>query len=192
MTETFILRCGLSGGLMLSALRRADCLIDRGQQGLDVERLAAKRNAFGQIASLWTLGSGYDDNADVRSADAPAPSFTRGCSSHARRCSTPRKVRETNLDDGVLYGHNLSLYQHRSNLKATMNHKVKRQAVKGKRVARAFVAGLGSLLSVSAPQASHYHPAPSAQAALRNDFARIGRDMSVVVERERNGEKASR
>lgn len=73
-----------------------------------------------------------------------------------------------------------------------MNQHVKRQAVKGRRVAKAFVAGLGSLLSISSPQAGHYHPAPSAQEALRGDFARIGRDMHVVVKRERRREKVSR
>lgn len=73
-----------------------------------------------------------------------------------------------------------------------MNHRVKRQAVRGRAAARAFMAGLGSLLSISTPQASHYHPAPSAQAALRSDFVRIGRDMYVVVERERQNEKATR
>jgi hypothetical protein len=73
-----------------------------------------------------------------------------------------------------------------------MNHRVKRQAVRGRTAAKALVAGLGSLLSISTPQASHYHPAASAQSALRGDFVRIGRDMTVVVERERQHEKASR
>lgn len=73
-----------------------------------------------------------------------------------------------------------------------MNHRVKRQAVKGRAAAKAFVAGLGSLLSISTPQAGHYHPTPSAQTSLRGDFVRIGRDMTVVVERERQHEKASR
>jgi len=74
-----------------------------------------------------------------------------------------------------------------------MNQRMKRQAARGKRVAKAFVAGLGSLLSISTPHASHYNPtATSAQAALRADFARIGRDMYVVVERERQNEKAAR
>ncbi|MFC3705666.1 hypothetical protein ACFOOL_12960 [Devosia honganensis] len=73
-----------------------------------------------------------------------------------------------------------------------MNHRVKRQAARGRAAAKAFVAGLGSLLAVSTPQASHYQPAPSAQAALRGDFVRIGRDMTVVVERERQHEKTSR
>lgn len=73
-----------------------------------------------------------------------------------------------------------------------MNHRVKRQAVRGRAAAKAFVAGLGSLLAISTPQTSHYQPAPSAQAALRGDFVRIGRDMTVVVERERRNEKAAR
>lgn len=73
-----------------------------------------------------------------------------------------------------------------------MSQQVNRQAVKGKRMAKALVAGFGSLLSLFAPRGSHYHPAPSARAALRDDIARIGQDMSVVVERARNGEKASR
>lgn len=102
------------------------------------------------------------------------------------------KLAETKLRDNVLYGHNVGLYEALSNWVGIMNHRVKRQAVKGKRMAKAFVAGLGSLLTVSSPHAGHYHPAPSAQEALRSDFARIGRDMKVVVQRERQNEKASR
>lgn len=103
----------------------------------------------------------------------------------------PRKLAETNLRDSVLYGHIVRLYEARNDREGPMNQRMKRQAVKGKRMAKAVVAGLGSLLSISTPQASHYHPAPSAQAALRGDFARIGRDMHVVVERERRHEKTS-
>jgi hypothetical protein len=99
---------------------------------------------------------------------------------------------ETNFRDSVLYGHIVGLYEARNDRKVPMNQRMKRQAVRGKRVAKAFVAGLGSLLSVSTPQASHYHPAPSAQSALRGDFARIGRDMYIVVERERQNEKTNR
>ena len=66
-----------------------------------------------------------------------------------------------------------------------------RPTSKSRRAVKAFVAGLGSLVSISTPQAGHYHPAPSAQAALLADFARIGRDMTKVVERERRDEKAA-
>lgn len=102
------------------------------------------------------------------------------------------KLAETIFRDRVLYGHIVRLYEARNDREGPMNQRMKRQAVKSKRVAKAFVAGLGSLLSISTPHASHYHPAPSAQAALRGDFVRIGRDMTVVVERERQHEKTSR
>jgi hypothetical protein len=105
--------------------------------------------------------------------------------------SARRKVAETIFRDSVLYGHVARLYEARNDREGPMNQRMKRQAVKGKRIAKAVVAGFGSLLSISTAQASHYHPAPSAQAALRADFARVGRDMSVVVERERRHEKAS-
>lgn len=99
---------------------------------------------------------------------------------------------ETNFQQRALNAHSQWLYDAAIDGKAPMKQRVKRQAIKGRAAARAFVAGLGSLLSISTPHAGHYHPTPSAQSSLRGDFVRIGRDMTVAVERERQHEKTSR
>lgn len=60
------------------------------------------------------------------------------------------------------------------------------------RLARSVVAGLGSLLTISTPQASHLPPRTSVTGALKADFARIGGDMTRAVEKERQREKTAR
>jgi hypothetical protein len=70
-------------------------------------------------------------------------------------------------------------------------HMLKRRS-RTARFAKSVVAGLGSLLTISAPQASHLPPRPSVTGALKADFARIGGDMKNAVEKERQSEKAAR
>jgi len=58
---------------------------------------------------------------------------------------------------------------------------------------RSVVAGLGSLLTVTAPHASHLPTPPTnAQSALRGDMMRIGGDMTVVIDRAKRREEANR
>lgn len=66
----------------------------------------------------------------------------------------------------------------------------RRAMIASRRVAKALVAGFGSLLTITTPAVSHYHPT-SASSALNGDMAKVGRDMRVVLERERRREEAS-
>jgi hypothetical protein len=56
---------------------------------------------------------------------------------------------------------------------------------------RSVVAGLGSLLTVSTPHASHLNLPPNAQSALRGDMMRIGVDMTVAIDRVKRREEAA-
>jgi len=62
----------------------------------------------------------------------------------------------------------------------------------GKRVARALVAGLGSMLAISSSHAGYYQPQGSVMNALGRDMARIGADMRKTLDTERRREETSR
>ena len=69
---------------------------------------------------------------------------------------------------------------------------VKKVSRTGKRVARAFVAGLGSMLAISSAHSGYYQPQGSVMNTLGRDMARIGADMRKTLDAERRREETSR
>jgi len=60
------------------------------------------------------------------------------------------------------------------------------------KLARAVLKAAGSLLVVTEPRGTHLNKDAGAMSALRADFARIGNDMKIAAERERQREEARR